>query len=338
MRKVWIEAALNGAWSRALQPGIPDTVEAIIAEGIACARAGAAIIHAHAYDRGGQTFDWQVCARIIEGIRAEVDVPVYPSNRPILTTGTDTSLQGADGAGRFADIEALAARGLLELVVIDPGSVNLTRIAATPEARPASTYLNPEAHIRDALAFAARNGLHPAFAIYEPGFTRAGAALARAAGVKAPIYRFMFSKRFAFGFPPKPYALAAHLALLQEEAGHAPWMIAGLCADIRPLIGKAVVRGGHLRVGLEDAPLGAPMTNLALVEGLYGSYATTERNPPRRPKCGRRLALSRAAPDQSVLLLPVVNLQQTRKIHHSAADRHCDPSQPVLHGPQFDAP
>jgi 3-keto-5-aminohexanoate cleavage enzyme len=37
MRKVWIEAALNGAWSRALQPGIPDTAEAIIAEGVACA-------------------------------------------------------------------------------------------------------------------------------------------------------------------------------------------------------------------------------------------------------------------------------------------------------------
>ena len=30
MRKVWIEAALNGGWSRTLQPGIPDTVEAII--------------------------------------------------------------------------------------------------------------------------------------------------------------------------------------------------------------------------------------------------------------------------------------------------------------------
>jgi hypothetical protein len=25
MRKVWIEAALNGPWSRALQPEIPDT-------------------------------------------------------------------------------------------------------------------------------------------------------------------------------------------------------------------------------------------------------------------------------------------------------------------------
>src|SRR6478735_8244691 len=53
MRKVWIEAALNGAWTRALQPGIPDTVEAIIAEGVACARAGATIIHTHAYDGGG---------------------------------------------------------------------------------------------------------------------------------------------------------------------------------------------------------------------------------------------------------------------------------------------
>ena len=82
MRKVWIEAALNGAWTRALQPGIPDTVEAIIAEGVACARAGATIIHTHAYDGGPQTFDWQVYARIIEGIRKQVDVPVYPSYAP----------------------------------------------------------------------------------------------------------------------------------------------------------------------------------------------------------------------------------------------------------------
>jgi 3-keto-5-aminohexanoate cleavage enzyme len=264
MRKVWIEAALNGAWSRALQPGIPDTIEAIVAEGIACARAGAAIIHTHAYDKGGrQTFDWQVYARIIEGIRAEVDVPVYPSFPPVLAPGSDARL---DGAARFAHIEALAARGLLEFAAIDPGSVNFTELATTREAKPAGTYLNPEAHIRHALGFAARHGFHPAFAIYEPGFTRAGAALARAAGVKPPIYRFMFSEKLAFGFPPRPYALAAHVALLEEEAGAAPWMIAGLCVDIRPLIGDAIARGGHVRVGLEDAPLGTEMSNRAWVE------------------------------------------------------------------------
>jgi 3-keto-5-aminohexanoate cleavage enzyme len=144
MRKVWIEAASNCAWSSALQPGIPDTIEAIIAEGVAYARAGACIIHAHAYDRGGpQTFDWEVYARIIEGICAQVEVSVYPSYPSILTTSIQSSLSEADGAARFAHIEALAARGLIEFAVIDPGSVNFTRIAATTRVRPAGTYLKP---------------------------------------------------------------------------------------------------------------------------------------------------------------------------------------------------
>jgi uncharacterized protein (DUF849 family) len=43
-------------------------------------------------------------------------------------------------------------------------------------------------------------------------------------------------------------------------------MIAGLGADIRPLIGEAVARGGHVRVGLEDARLGTTISNLVMVE------------------------------------------------------------------------
>jgi 3-keto-5-aminohexanoate cleavage enzyme len=267
VRKVWIEVALNGPWSRALQPGIPDTVEAIIAEGIACARAGAAIVHTHAYDGGGpQTFDWQVYARIIEGIRAKVDVPVYPS--------FPTSMIGGGAAGipeaetRFSHVDALASRGLIEFAPVDPGSVNFTLMATTSQAEAAGTYVNPEAHVRHALGIARRYRFHPAFAIYEPGFIRAGAALARASGVKTPIYRFMLSQQFAFCFPPKPYALEALAALVQEEAGAAPWMVSGLGVDVSPLIGEAVTRGGHVRVGLEDALLGTPVstTNLGLVE------------------------------------------------------------------------
>jgi 3-keto-5-aminohexanoate cleavage enzyme len=266
MGKVWIEAALNGAWGRALQPGIPDTIEAIVAEGVACARAGATIIHTHAYDGGGpQTHDWQVYARIIEGIRAQIDVPVYPSYPGFMTTGSDTS-PVADTTVRFAHIEALAARGLLDFAIIDPGSANLSQTTTSSAAAPAGTYMNPETHVRHALDFAARHGLHPVFAIYEPGFARAGAALARAAGVKAPIYRLMFCEGLAVGFPPRPYALAAYVSLLEEEAGPAPWMIAAVNADLRPLFAETIARGGHIRVGLEDAPLGTRTSNLALVE------------------------------------------------------------------------
>ena len=264
MHKTWIEAALNGPWSRGRQPGIPDTVETIVAEGIACAAAGACIIHVHAYDGGGpQTFDWQVYARIIEGIRTKVDVPVYPS---IPSAGIGVGPLPEDAATRFAHLEALARRGLLEFAVVDPGSVNFTELSTGPDTVPARTYLNPESHVRHALALAARFGLHPAYAIYEPGFTRAGAALARAMGAKTPIYRLMFSDTFAFGFPPNSYALAAHVALLQDEAPAAPWMIAGLGVDILPLVSETVRRGGHIRVGLEDAPFGTAKSNRALVE------------------------------------------------------------------------
>lgn len=271
MRKVWIEVALNGPWTRALQPGIPDTVDTIVAEGIACARAGASIIHTHAYDGGGpQNFDWQVYARIIEGIRAQVDIPVYPAFPALMSDSKDLGVSEAEA--RFSHIDALAARGLIEFAAIDPGSVNFTQITTTPQASPAHTYLNPESHVRHALGIANRHGFHPAFAIYEPGFIHAGAALARATAVKTPIYRFMLSQQFAFCFPPKPYALEALATLVEEEADAAPWMISGLGVDVSPLIGEAVARGGHIRVGLEDAMLGTPAstTNLGMVESAVG--------------------------------------------------------------------
>jgi 3-keto-5-aminohexanoate cleavage enzyme len=265
MHKVWIEAALNGPWSRKFQPGIPDTVETIIAEGVACARAGATIVHLHAYDgRGPQTYDWQVYARIIEGIRNQIEVPVYPSFEGLMLSDVNADI--ADPSVRFSHVEQLIARGLIEFGFADPGCMNFTQTRTTAKAEPAGTYLNPETHTRYALDLAARHGLHPDLAIYEPGFLRAGAALARAIGTKTPIYRLMFCETMATGFPPRPYGLAAYLALLDEEAPGAPWMLAGVSADIRPLIGDTVKRGGHVRVGLEDAPLGTRSTNLEMLE------------------------------------------------------------------------
>ena len=99
MAKVWIEAALNGPWSRARQPGIPVAVEEIVADGIAAADAGAAIVHVHAYDpsTGQQKDEWETYARIIEGIRAKVDMIVYPT---IPLAGSDYA--SANAQRRFA--------------------------------------------------------------------------------------------------------------------------------------------------------------------------------------------------------------------------------------------
>jgi 3-keto-5-aminohexanoate cleavage enzyme len=266
MPKVWIEAALNGAWTRERQPAIPISVAEIVADGIAAAKAGAAIIHLHAYDvaTGRQRDDYEIYAPIIEGIRAKVDAIVYPT-LPITGSGYAGELRSAQE--RYVHLEKLAKNGLAEWAVIDPGSAVFTRFDEIARGEAGFTYFNPDDHFREGMRIAAQYGVRPSYAVYEAGCMRLGAATAAAMPkVPTPIYRFMFAQEFCFGFPPKPIYLDAQLALLSEVAAGAPWMIAGLGVNIKPLIAPAVERGGHIRVGLEDRPWGARETNVALVE------------------------------------------------------------------------
>ncbi len=288
--KTWLEVSLNGPWSRDWQPAIPISVQDIVADGIACARAGAAIVHVHAYDEktGRQKDDADLYAAIIEGIRAKEDVVVYPT---LPFAGSVDAPQMMTAQARFAHTETLAKRGLLEWAVVDPGSTNITRLNEISAGKEGFVYANPESHIRRGLELASRYGFHPGYALYEPGFVRLGAALERAYPyVPQCIYRFMFSDGLSFGFPPQPYALDAFLRLLQDEAPHAPWMVAGLDVDITPLITYAAERGGHVRVGLEDAPFGARKTNVQLVEQAVGLIRSAGKEPASMQEIRRALA------------------------------------------------
>jgi uncharacterized protein (DUF849 family) len=264
MNSTWIEVALNGPWGRERQPGIPISADEVISDGLAAADAGAAIVHIHAYDAstGHQRDEWETYARIIEGIKSKAEVIVYPT---IPLAGSDYAATNAER--RFAHTAELAKRGLIEWTVVDPGSASFVRFDEIQTPSAAFIYQNPLADIREGLRIAREHHVRPGFAIYEPGFTRLGAALAQGvSNLPTPVYRFMFSDEFAWGFPPRAVHLDAHLQLLSSLAPTAPWMVAGLGVDIRPLIEAAVTRGGHVRVGLEDAPWGTPLTNRQWVE------------------------------------------------------------------------
>ena len=58
--------------------------------------------------------------------------------------------------------------------------------------------------------------------------------------------------------------------------------MAGLGVDVRPLIPAAVAAGGHVRVGLEDAPLGTGIANLDWVRAARGPHRRVGR-PARHP-------------------------------------------------------
>ena len=260
--QTWLEIALNGAWTRACQPRIPVTVKEIVDEAIQCVNAGAAIVNVQARDEstGSPTDHTDSYARIIDGIRSKVDAIVYPCIAGVQRDGLGSAKQ------RFSLLEELARLGLIEWMALDPGSTNFALYDDVREDKPGFVFINPEEDIRLGLKLAMRHGLHPSYAIYEPGFLRLGASLHWRESCPAPIYRLMFSSGYTFSFPPEDYAVTAYLRLLDQVAPGAPWMLSGLEVDVLPMIPRAIAEGGHVRVGLQDAPAGCDKSNLQLAE------------------------------------------------------------------------
>lgn len=278
-RPVWIEVSLNGPYSRAVQPNVPVTAHEIIEDGLRCYEAGAAILHFHAFDpqTGRQRYDAALYGEIIEGLRARCDAIIYPTV-PMVT--------GPDGAyvmtpaQRYAASLELARRGLLEWCVMDCGSVNLVGVEDLAGDGNGGIYLNPVAYLREGMRMTAENTVHPTISIWEPGFMRIGAALHRRYGsVLPPVFKLYFSDAGAFGAPPHPYVLDTYVRLLAAEAPGAPWMVGGSQVDITPLIAPAVAAGGNVRVGMEDAPLGTPLTNLQWVQHAVREVETAGASP-----------------------------------------------------------
>lgn len=265
-QETWIEVAVNGPWGQTRQPGIPIAVGDIVEQAVACAKAGAAIVHLHAYDEstGMQNDDWQLYARIFDGIRSRADVIAYPT---IPLAGSSFTGQAESARARYRHVDELGKRGLIEWSVVDPGSVNFRRIDAEQRKEEGFVYLNSDEHIEEGLRVCDEHNLYPSYAIYEPGFARLGSLLAaKHRALPRPIYRLMFSDEFAWGFPPTAYALDAYKALLDDVAPSSPWMVAGLGVDITSLVEGTVRAGGHVRVGLEDAHFGCERSNVELVE------------------------------------------------------------------------
>lgn len=269
-----VEVAVNGPWTRKRQPRIPIAVKDIVAEAVACSKAGASVVHFHAYDAssGEQTTELVVIEEIIAGVRAEVDVLIYPAIRYMSNA---EAIKPSSGERRYNHFAALGKSRKLDWLIVDPGSTNLVRYSDR-ELEDAVVDINSPAAVQHGLQVAAEFGLNPTMAIYDPGYLRlAHHLVGRNPQLKKPIYRFMFSEQLTFGFPPRRYALDAYLALFRELGVSAPWMVAGLGTNVLPLIPDVVERGGHIRAGLEDFELGTDLENLALVEATARAIEAT---------------------------------------------------------------
>jgi uncharacterized protein (DUF849 family) len=190
--------------------------------------------------------------------------------------------QGIPVERRWSHVEELARRGMGGMTLVDPGSVNLglTSDGSIARGAGAGPYANPLSDIGYMFARSAELGAAPSISIFEPGFLRATLTWQRCGRLPpGAMVKLYFGGELEFGLPPTAAGLDAYLELLEPSG--LPWSVAVLGGDVVGcgLAERAIRRGGHVRVGLEDwAGTGEP-SNLDLLRALVDLVERLGRQP-----------------------------------------------------------
>lgn len=278
-RPVVIEAAINGTCRKADNPHVPLEADEIVDSILACVAAGASLIHMHAGQPvvgAGGHHDSAPYQPVLERVRRHHPaLRVYPT---LPNGGPGTTMEE-----RLAHVRALAELGLTDLVPVDPGTMNLGRIGRQGRA-PSNghVYQTSFADTDWAFRFCRERGLACTLSVFEPGFVRLAEAHRRAGTLPE---RVMVKLEFAadallFGLKPGRLGLEAWLELFDATA--LAWMVTLREGDVNAdLAALALVRGGHVRVGLEDYGGGGMPRNQDLVAETARLARATGRRPAR---------------------------------------------------------
>lgn len=289
-RAVIIEVALNGATRRSRNPTVPVSPREIADDALACIAAGAAIVHQH--DADGATSAARTAEQSLETYRLILeerpDAICYPT-----ATFRDPI------AERWGHHRALVEAGVLRMAYADPGSVNLGHIGAEGDRRPSSfVYVNSHADFAHMVDGCRELALAPSIAVFEPGFLRVVLAYVEAGALPAGAFVKLYfgaGGPYAFGLRPTEAALDAYLELLDGKP--IPWAVAVFGDDVVGcgMADRALARGGHLRVGLEDYGGADRPSNVELVERAVAAIEAAGKRPASPEEAAAVLGIPRPA-------------------------------------------
>jgi 3-keto-5-aminohexanoate cleavage enzyme len=230
MEKLIITAALTGSRpTKAMNPAVPYTPAEIAAEAIACARAGAAVVHIHVRDpiTGAPSSDPALFADVVARIRAGCDVLIN------LTT-SGLHIEGEDVVARRLAPVALRP----ELCSLDIGSVNFRE----------RLFANPPAWGETAARAMQAAGVKPEIEVFDVGHIHQARHLIERGLIDPPPY-FQLCMGVDWGIP----ATAENLLFMQRQLPpDAVWSVLGVGRMQLPMITLGILLGGHIRVGFED--------------------------------------------------------------------------------------
>lgn len=271
---VVIEAAISPLrWNEPAQ-----TVEQIVAEGRRCIEAGAGIVHHH------------------HDMRLEEDAAIaalLDTARGLLTDHPEALVYTDYLAGKRAWQENAhllpgAEAGLLTMFAIDPGITTFGSFA--DDGLPTRTYTDglrfDEAH--EMIDFSKQVGVPISLGVFEPGHLRWILAYERAVGFSAgTMIKLYFGgdwlvdqpgvRGINFGLPPTEGALDVYLDMM--AGSKLPWIVSLFGDSVldAPLARYALERGGHLRVGEEDAAGRSDRSNAEMVDAAVALAAEVGR-------------------------------------------------------------
>ena len=245
-RKVMISCAVTGsADTPGRNPAVPVTPEQIAQSSIDAAKAGAAIVHIHVRDpkTTKPSMDGALYREVVERIRdSGTDVLINLTTGPgarFMHDDKDPSKPSPDSTLRGPEDRVRHVVELKpEICSLDMGSLNMGD----------RVFINTPKHLQ-AMALAIKDaGVLPELEVFETGHLLLAKRFLENGYVKAPGM-FQICLGISWGQPATPQAMSYMQSLLPPDS---PWFAFGISLYQFPMVARAVLLGGHPRVGMED--------------------------------------------------------------------------------------
>jgi 3-keto-5-aminohexanoate cleavage enzyme len=270
-----INVALTGAVvTKAHNPAVPVTPEEIAADAIACARAGAAIVHLHVRDEAGrQVHRAELYQRAIGAMRESVP--------ELIVCGTTTGRAGSTLADRRCVLD-LPLDVRPDMASLTLGSFNFPTVAS----------VNPPEVITGLLEAMAEREVVPELEVFELGMVNTLRVLQERGLVAArPYVNILLG---SLGSAPAFIQDLGHI--VERLPVGTEWAAAGIGAFQRAMVMVAAAAGGNVRTGLEDAPVdihGRPSSNVDAVHTAVAAAELAGRAVATPAEARTRLGLRR---------------------------------------------
>jgi 3-keto-5-aminohexanoate cleavage enzyme len=262
MEKLVITAAVTGSLPTTRKtPHVPITPADIVAAGVRCEQAGAAVIHVHARnpDESPST-DFEIFKEIYQGLKESTNLIIQ------ISTG------GRAGMAYEQRSDRLALRP--EMASLTTGSVNF----------PDSVYANSPELITRLATDMKQFEIKPEMEIFDVSMIRNAVDLAERGLAETPLhFDFVMGLKGAI-----PATIENLVHLKNSIPPGSTWTVAGIGAAQLIVNTHALLMGGHVRVGLED--------NIYFRKG---ELAPNERFVERMVKMAAQFGRGVATPDEA---------------------------------------